>query len=106
VWPSWWKACAKLGPPNDKAQVRTVARIFSAADRAGELGGWFTPAISQMEARQAVAEEAWTLGVTTPRTHAKRSPSPRKRGLRATAQTSTLAPRSREGDSDLGQSAR
>ena len=29
VWPSWWKVCPRLGPPNDKAQVRTVARLFA-----------------------------------------------------------------------------
>jgi len=73
VWPSWWKVCPKLGPPNDKAQVRTVARIFAASDRAGELASWFTPAISEDDARQVVAEEAWTLGVTARRKRAKRA---------------------------------
>ena len=29
------------GPPNDKAQVRTVAGIFAERDRAGELARWF-----------------------------------------------------------------
>jgi hypothetical protein len=72
VWPSWWKVCPKLGPPNDKAQVRTVARIFAAADRTGELRSWFTPAISDVETRQVVAEEAWTLGVTAPRVRASK----------------------------------
>ena len=67
VWPSWWKACAKLGPPNDKAQVRTVARIFAAADRAGALAGWFSPEIGGLDRRQIIEEEAWTLGVTAPR---------------------------------------
>ena len=67
VWPSWWKACAKLGPPNDKAQVRTVARIFAAADRAGTLAAWFSPAIGDAYPRQIIDEEAWTLGVTAPR---------------------------------------
>jgi len=70
MWPSWWKVCPKLGPPNDKAQVRTVARIFASADRAGEIASWFTPAISDAEAKQVVAEEAWTLGVTAPRLRA------------------------------------
>jgi len=39
VWPSWWKKEIRpeYGPPNDKAQVRTVAEIFDARDRAGEL---------------------------------------------------------------------
>jgi precorrin-8X/cobalt-precorrin-8 methylmutase len=67
VWPSWWKVCPGLGPPNDKAQVRTVARLFAARDRAAELASWFAPAISAAEASQALAEEAWTLGVMTPR---------------------------------------
>ncbi len=70
VWPSWWKVCPKLGPPNDKAQVRTVARLFAARARTGELASWFAPAISAGEARQVLAEEAWTLGVTAPRVRA------------------------------------
>jgi len=73
VWPSWWKACAKLGPPNDKAQVRTVARIFAAADRAGTLGGWFSPVIGDIDPRQIIDEEAWTLGVTAPRSRATKA---------------------------------
>ena len=76
VWPSWWKVCPKLGPPNDRAQVRTVARIFAAADRAGGLGSWFTPPISDAEAKQVTAEEAWTLGVMAPRVRASRQPPP------------------------------
>ena len=76
VWPSWWKACAKLGPPNDKAQVRTVARIFAASDRAGTLGQWFSPDIGGADPRQIVEEEAWTLGVTAPRMRRSRTPSP------------------------------
>jgi hypothetical protein len=75
VWPSWWKACAKLGPPNDQAQVRTVARIFAATDRTGAFGAWFSPEIGDADPRQIVDEEAWTLGVTAPRlqvTRAKR----------------------------------
>ncbi len=73
VWPSWWKACAKLGPPNDRAQVCTVARIFASADRAGALGGWFSPEIGDADSRQIVEEEAWTLGVTVPRLRATRA---------------------------------
>jgi hypothetical protein len=80
VWPSWWKACAKLGPPNDKAQVRTVARIFAATDRAGGLDAWFSPAIDNADLGQIAREEAWTLGVTAPRVRAVKprriSPSP------------------------------
>jgi precorrin-8X/cobalt-precorrin-8 methylmutase len=69
VWPSWWKARAELGPPNDRAQVRTVAEIFAAADRAGELAAWFAgdPALTDSQRRLAETEEAWTLGVTVPR---------------------------------------
>ena len=70
VWPSWWKICPRLGPPNDKAQVRTVARLFAARARTGGLAAWFAPPISDAEARIAVAEEAWTLGVTAPRVRA------------------------------------
>jgi len=74
VWPSWWKACAKLGPPNDKAQVRTVARIFAAADRAVTLAGWFGPDVGGLDRQQIIEEEAWTLGVTAPRVRATRRP--------------------------------
>jgi hypothetical protein len=70
VWPSWWKICPGLGPPHDKAQVRTVARIFAARDRAGELRSWFSPAIGDADPHQIISEEAWTLGVTAPRLRA------------------------------------
>jgi len=74
VWPSWWKVYPKLGPPNDKAQVRTVARLFAARDRAGELASWFIPPISDAAVKQVLAEEAWTLGVMTPRVRASKQP--------------------------------
>jgi precorrin isomerase len=69
VWPSWWKARAELGPPNDRAQVRTVAEIFAAADRAGELAAWFAGdrRLSDEQRHAVETEEAWTLGVTVPR---------------------------------------
>jgi hypothetical protein len=73
VWPSWWKACARLGPPNDRAQVRTVARVFRAADKAGMLRDWFSPGIVEGDAATVIREEAWTLGVTAPRMRAIRS---------------------------------
>jgi hypothetical protein len=75
VWPSWWKACAKLGPPNDRAQVRTVARIFAARDRTGELRSWFSPGVGAGDVPPIVTEEAWTLGVTAPRMRATKSAS-------------------------------
>jgi len=95
VWPSWWKACPKLGPPNDKAQVRTVARIFASADRAGALAAWFTPPIGDTDPHRIIDEEAWTLGVTAPR-H-KKSSFPRKREPRATVTSPALGPRFRRG---------
>lgn len=101
VWPSWWKVCPRLGPPNDKAQVRTVARIFAASDRAGELRSWFSPDIGDADARQIVDEEAWTLGVTTRRARrrAGRPPVPKKRVAEGTA--APLAPAARfRGGSD------
>jgi hypothetical protein len=99
VWPSWWKSCAKLGPPNDKAQVRTVARIFAASDRAGELRSWFTPTISDADVRQVVAEEAWTLGVTAPRTRvSKRPKAPHAGPLPTRGETVGAAPTAWEGD--------
>lgn len=69
-WPSWWRPCARLGPPNDKAQVRTVARVLAARDRANELRSWFAPAVSEADAAAVLAEEAWTLGVMAPRVRA------------------------------------
>jgi hypothetical protein len=78
VWPSWWKACPGLGPPNDKAQVRTVARIFATHDRTDELRSWFSPQIGIADPRQIVTEEAWTLGVTAPRIRAAK-PRPSKK---------------------------
>jgi len=74
VWPSWWTTQRELGPPNDKAQVRTVAALFAARDRAGELASWFAPPVHEGEVRQIVSEEAWTLGVMEPR-RAKRPAS-------------------------------
>ncbi|HEX3884162.1 MAG TPA: hypothetical protein VHW66_16015 [Stellaceae bacterium] len=69
VWPSWWRKeiSSTLGPPNDKAQVRSVAQIFAEADRAGELTAWFAPPVAASHRDRVVAEEAWTLGVTAPR---------------------------------------
>src|SRR5713101_8055124 len=72
VWPSWWeewKAARRPGEVNDQAQVRTVAEIFAAQDRAGELAAWFTgaPNLTNAERHIIETEEAWTLGVTAPR---------------------------------------
>jgi precorrin-8X/cobalt-precorrin-8 methylmutase len=79
VWPSWWRSEIRpdRGPPNDKAQVRTVAEIFAARDRAGELAAWFAgaPNLTNTERRIIESDEAWTLGVTARRQRAK-SPSP------------------------------
>jgi precorrin-8X/cobalt-precorrin-8 methylmutase len=112
VWPSWWRRDIRgdYGPPNDKAQVRTVAGIFAAADRAGALPMWFAgdPTLSQEQRRIVETEEAWTLGVTAPRLRPSvtaphppsappRAPSPRKRGegLKAAALQSSPSPRVR-----------
>ncbi len=69
VWPSWWKVRPELGPPRDKAQVRTVAEIFAARDRAGDLAAWFagSPNLTKAERQIIESEEAWTLGVTVPK---------------------------------------
>ncbi len=75
VWPSWWRRDIRgdYGPPNDKAQVRTVARIFASADGTGALPMWFVgdPDLTAEQRRVVETEEAWTLGVTAPK-----SPSP------------------------------
>jgi hypothetical protein len=70
VWPSWWrewKTGQEPGEVNDRAQVRYVARVFAAADTVGELAGWFSPPVAEADRDRVIAEEAWTLGVTTPR---------------------------------------
>jgi precorrin-8X/cobalt-precorrin-8 methylmutase len=87
VWPSWWKVRPELGPPRDKAQVRTVAEIVAARDRTGELAAWFAgaPNLTDAERRTIECEEAWTLGVTAPKrplrsiANANSSSFPRKR---------------------------
>ena len=55
----------RLGPPKDKAQVRTVAAHFRRADRTGELARWFAgdPDLTAEQRRIVETEEAWTLGV-------------------------------------------
>src|SRR5438477_6367239 len=80
VWPSWWRHNIRpdYGPPNDRAQVRTVAEIFAAANTSGELAGWFAgdPSLTTEQRRQVETEEAWTLGVTTPRRPVRIGPRP------------------------------
>ncbi|HEV2336030.1 MAG TPA: precorrin-8X methylmutase [Stellaceae bacterium] len=77
VWPSWWRNEIRPdhGPPNDKAQVRTVAEIFAARDRAGDLAAWFAgaPGLTNEQRLIIEREEAWTLGVTAPRRRSPRS---------------------------------
>ena len=67
VWPSWWRSEIRpeYGPPNDRAQVRTVAEIFAAHDAAGGLAAWFAgdPDLDAAERQIVEREEAWTLGV-------------------------------------------
>jgi precorrin-8X/cobalt-precorrin-8 methylmutase len=79
VWPSWWRSEIRgdYGPPNDRAQVRTVAGIFAAANRDGKLREWFAgdPNLTAEQRHQVETEEAWTLGVTGPR-RPRVTPSP------------------------------
>jgi CobB/CobQ-like glutamine amidotransferase domain len=80
VWPSWWRGDIRgdYGPPNDKAQVRTVARIFASADGTGALPMWFVgdPDLTAEQRRVVETEEAWTLGVTRARQRAAPAPTP------------------------------
>ena len=84
VWPSWWRKeiLSDYGPPNDKAQVRSVAEIFAARDEAGELESWFAgdPSLSIAQRHTVETEEAWTLGVTARRQQAKLPASDRPAG--------------------------
>src|SRR5579862_689794 len=77
VWPSWWdwKATRDPSEVNDSAQVRHVARLFAARDRAGTLTAMFFGgrSLTPTERRVAEREEAWTLGVTAPRRAARKS---------------------------------
>jgi len=119
VWPSWWRAEIRpeYGPPNDKAQVRTVAGIFAARNRAGELARWFAgdPNLTDEQRHTVETEEAWTLGVTGPRqprvtlspppgTERVCTPTlPRKRGREQGDAVATTLPRVR-GREDRGVS--
>jgi len=80
VWPSWWRRDIRgdYGPPNDKAQVRTVARIFASADGTGALPMWFVgdPDLTAEQRHVVETEEAWTLGVTRARQRAAPAPTP------------------------------
>jgi hypothetical protein len=67
IWPSWWDVRCELGPPKDRAQVRTVAAILAKGDRDGELASWFAPPIEAAETRRIIDEEAWALGVMAAR---------------------------------------
>jgi precorrin-8X/cobalt-precorrin-8 methylmutase len=86
VWPSWWRREIRkdYGPPNDRAQVRTVAGIFAAANRAGRLRDWFAgdPNLTTEQRHRVETEEAWTLGVTGPRQKAALTPTPTLRRVR------------------------
>jgi len=111
VWPSWWRRQIRsdYGPPNDRAQVRTVAELFAAADRTGELPRWFAgdPNLTGEQRHQVETEEAWTLGVTAPRRPrgtpssppaAVRAPIPtlpRRRGREQADAAATTLPRKR-----------
>ena len=84
VWPSWWPVRTELGPPNDRAQVRTVAAIFSERERAGDLARWLAgpSGLTEEQVRTITNEEAWTLGVMASR-KAVRMPvpvAPREKG--------------------------
>lgn len=75
VWPSWWKLPAGYDPPKDRAQVETVAGLFAAQDRAGALAAWFAggAGLTDEQRRVIQTEEAWTLGVTTPRRRSRKT---------------------------------
>src|SRR5205085_10994092 len=69
VYPSLWAVSPAEGEPKDAAQVRSVARFFAEADRAGELAGLFAgdPSLTPEQRFRVETEEAWTLGVTAAR---------------------------------------
>jgi precorrin-8X/cobalt-precorrin-8 methylmutase len=104
VWPSWWRRDIRgdYGPPNDKAQVRTVARIFASADGTGALPTWFVgdPDLTAEQRRVVETEEAWTLGVTRARQRSAPAPTPtlprlRGRGAHRVNRADETLPRKR-----------
>lgn len=64
VWPTMWGAEVGGSSVKDAVQVDATVRALSAADRAGELVGWFTPQVTADVERDAVNEEGWVVGVT------------------------------------------
>jgi len=69
VWPSWWPIPSVSGEPKDKTQVRTVAHLFAEQNRHGEVARWLVgpPGLTEKQLRTIKTEEAWTLGVMSPR---------------------------------------
>jgi precorrin-8X/cobalt-precorrin-8 methylmutase len=69
VYPSLWAVSPAAGETKDAAQVRSVARFFSASDRTGELAALFAgdPSLTREQRHRVETEEAWTLGVTAAR---------------------------------------
>ncbi|MEX2626043.1 MAG: hypothetical protein WD225_04120 [Ilumatobacteraceae bacterium] len=63
IWPSAFDVDRDLHAVKDAAQVVTVCRRVADADAAGELGGWFAPAVPPADVERVVAEEGWILGV-------------------------------------------
>jgi len=60
VWPSMFPVAA--GAPRDRVQVEATAARLAAADRTGELPGWFHPPVTSAQRDVVEREEGWVLG--------------------------------------------
>lgn len=62
VWPTQFDPPYPAGTVRDAAQVAHVAARLRAADRSGELAGWFRPSLAGTSVDAVVGEEGWVLG--------------------------------------------
>lgn len=68
IYPSLFAVAPAPNEPKDRAQVRAVARRFAALDRAGAFAGLLArpAALGSREAKAALEEEGWIVGVCAP----------------------------------------
>ncbi|MEO6652669.1 MAG: cobalamin biosynthesis protein CbiG [Ilumatobacteraceae bacterium] len=62
IWPTMFVDEIPLGAVPDAVQVAGTSEALRAADRSGELAGWFEPSVTDQVAVES--EEGWILGVT------------------------------------------
>lgn len=69
IYPSLWRVSPGPNEPKDAAQVRDVAHFLASRNAAGGLAAFFAadPNLTRAERKAVETEEAWTLGVVSPR---------------------------------------